>query len=71
MIIYKSLQVPSTKIKMKNMVKIPVIKIPFSREIPQNNRQKRVRREIAATTNYRQPAIYTRKLDGKEPQWRK
>ena len=56
---------------MKNIVKITVIKIPFSREIPQNNRQKHVRREIAATTNYRQPAIYMRKLDGKEPQWRK
>lgn len=56
---------------MKNTVKIKFIKIPFSREIPQNNRQKQVRSQIAATTNNRQPAIYMRKLDGKEPQWRK
>lgn len=56
---------------MKNTVKIKVIKIPFSREIPQNNRQKQVRSQIAAKTNNRLPAIYMRKLDGKEPQWRK
>lgn len=53
---------------MKNRVKVKVIKIPFSREMQQNNRQKQVRREIAETTNNRQPAIYMRKLDGKEPQ---
>ena len=50
---------------MKNRVKIKVIKIPFSREMQQNNRQKQVRRQIAETTNNRQPAIYMRKLDEK------
>lgn len=72
MIIYKSKHVPSPKIKMKNMVKIQkVIKVSFSLDMQQNNTQKQGRKEQAMTINTRQLAIYMKKLDGKEPQWRK